>query len=105
DAEPEALQPQDWRLDDGTAMRRTLQEVVRALGTVRDARERVGAGLAEAGRRLDEARPAEDAAWAGHFAARFQALLQQPDYESYSSVAAALSGVRRDRVQSLLALR
>ena len=105
DAEPEALQPQGWQVGDGTAMRRTLQEVVRALGKVRDARERVGASLAEAGRQLDGARPADDAAWAGNFAARFQALLGQPGYDSHSSVAAAVSGVRRDRVQALLTLR
>lgn len=105
DAEPEAMQPQGWRLEDGTAMRRTLQEVVRALDLVRGARERVGAGLAEAGRQLDDARPADDAAWAENFAARFQALLQQPNYDSHSSVAAAVSGMRRDRVQALLALR
>lgn len=105
DPEPDLLQPQSWRVDGSPALRQTLQQVLQALDAVREARTAVSSALADADRWLDAVRSPDDALWAGSLAARFEALARQSDYHAYSSIGAALIGVRRERVLALLALR
>lgn len=105
DPEPEALQPQTWTVADVHGLRHTQQQVLRALEAVRHAREDVTRSLAEAGRRLDRMRPADEPVWAAGFAAQFASLLHESSYEAFASIGASSSGVHRERVQALLALR
>lgn len=107
EAPPEAVQPQQWKLDDAGAVRQTLQQVLQALQVVGRAHDVVSRALADAGQRLQQARPADEAGWAEAAARDFEAVAKAPDagYRDTASIAAALSGVRRDRVLSLLSLR
>ncbi len=105
DAEPDALQPQHWRLDDPAAMRDTLAQVVQALDAVRQARSDVEHALDAAGAALEAAQPGETADAAAAFVRRFEALARERGYASHQSVAASLLGVHRERVQALLTLR
>jgi hypothetical protein len=105
DAEPEAVQPQQWKADDADAMRQTLQQVLQALDRVREAKGAVGGELARAGQQVQDAAPADGADWARATAQDFAALANQTGYDAFSSITAALVGVRKDRVLSLLSLR
>lgn len=106
DEQPQALEPGTWKADDPSTLRQTLDQVLNALDIVRHARDGVERALAEAGRQLDRARPAEDPAWAKAVTANFKAsLADAPAYEVFGTITGALHGMRRERVLSLLALR
>lgn len=114
DAEPAAIQPDTWRVSDTkagnaevsdtAALRRALQQVMQALDHVKQARAAVGRALVEAGQQVESAQQAADPADAAALAQNFESTAGQPGYRSFSSVASALIGVSRSRVQSLLAL-
>lgn len=105
DPRPEALQPQSWTVTDANGRRQTLQRVLQAMDAVQQTRETVANSLADAGRRLYRARPADERAWAERFAAHFASLAREPGYEAFASIGASLSGVHRERVHALLDLR
>lgn len=105
DAEPAAIQPAGWQTSDTEGMRQTLQQVVQALNRVMHAREAVSRALAAANNRVSQAAPATDAAALASLAENFASTAAQPNYDSFSSMTAALLGISRDRVLSLLSLR
>ncbi|HTD04143.1 hypothetical protein [Undibacterium sp.] len=105
DAEPAAIQPAGWQASDVETMRQTLQQVVQALNRVMHAREAVSRALALANHRVDQAAPGYDAATLASLAENFAGKAGQSGYPSLSSMTAALLGVSRDRVLSLLSLR
>ncbi|WP_229751048.1 hypothetical protein [Undibacterium terreum] len=105
DAEPAAIQPAGWQISDVESMRQTLSQVVQALNRLMHAREAVSRALAQANSRVDRAAPSDDAATLSNLANSFAASTSQPDYTSFSSITAALLGISRDRVLSLLSLR
>lgn len=105
-AEPEtpALEPDAWHAQDVQALRQTLQQVIRALDRIKQSQEVVSRALAEAASRVDAAQPLEDAADAAVLAQGFASVSEQPGYQLFSSTVAALLGISRDRVLSLLRL-
>ncbi len=105
DAEPAAIQPAGWQTSDVENMRQTLQQVVQALNRVLHAREAVSRALAAANSRVNQAAPTVDAATLASLAEKFASSAAQPGYDSFSSMTAALLGISRDRVLSLLSLR
>jgi hypothetical protein len=104
DAEPAAIQPGTWQAGDAEALRRTLQQVVQALERVRAARENVGRALAAMSSGVHDPPAGTDAASAPSLVDAFVAAISQPGFAAFSPVTAALSGISRDRVLSLLAL-
>jgi len=104
DAEPEAMQPESWGIDDAASMRRSLLGVTRALALTQNAQTAASLDLAAASSRLEAARPTEDAAWAASAAAQFRVAAGQTGYGAASSMAAALSRLGRGQVQALLTL-
>lgn len=115
DAEPAAIQPETWRVtgsagaggaevSDAAALRRALQQVMQALDHVKQARASVNRALLQAGQQVESAQQAADPAEVAALAQDFQSTASRPGYASFSSVASALIGVSRSRVQSLLAL-
>ena len=105
EAEPAAVQPANWQTSDVESMRQTLQQVVQALNRVMHAREAVNRALAQVNNRVEQATPDGDATTLNSLAKNFAASAGQPDYASLSSITAALLGISRDRVLSLLSLR
>jgi hypothetical protein len=105
-AEPEApaLEPEAWQSQDVQSLRQTLQLVIRALDHINQSREVVSRALAEAASRVDASQPPEDAARAKSMAQDFASIADQPAYQVFSSTVAALLGISRDRVLSLLGL-
>ncbi len=104
EAEPPAVDPASWQTHDVQALRVSLQRVIQALERVRQTRETVSRALAQATQRADQARSSDDAATAARLAQDFSALSQQPEYRIFSTTVAALLGISRERVLSLLAL-
>jgi hypothetical protein len=95
-----AINPDQWSVDD---LPRTLRDVVTAQGQVRQARQQVGRALVDAADR-----PGTEAGrteWVEGFSQEFQENANNPDYRFVASVAPALTGISRERVVSLLALR
>lgn len=104
EAEPEAIRPKTWRTGNLDFLRRTLHEVLDAIGRIRHARDVLTRALADAHSRLNEPPSPADQEWAASFATDFEALAAQPSYQVYSAIAPALGSITRDRVLSLLAL-
>ncbi|RJF97037.1 hypothetical protein D3870_19930 [Noviherbaspirillum cavernae] len=104
EAVPAAVEPDAWQAQDVQALRQTLQQVIQALDRIKQSREVVSRALAEAASRVDRARPMDDAAGAATLAQGFASAADQPGYQIFSSTVAALLGISRDRVLSLLAL-
>jgi len=104
DAEPAAVQPETWQAGDAEQLRRTLQQIVQALERVRVARENVSRALAAMSSGVHDPPPLADPASAPTLVGAFVAAIGQPGFASFSPVTAALSGISRDRVLSLLAL-
>lgn len=104
DAEPEAIRPKGWRTGNLDLLRRTLQEVLDAIGRIRQARDALTRALADARGQLSEPPSPADQEWAASFATDFDALAAQPSYQVYSAIAPALGSITRDRVLSLLTL-
>jgi hypothetical protein len=99
------IAPERWNSADVPAARQTLQQVLQALTLVQRARDSADATLAATAGRVDALQPAETAAGMQRLAQDFAATANQPGYESLLSISSALSGISRDRVQSLLRLR
>jgi hypothetical protein len=104
DAEPAAVQPGTWQAGDAQTLRRTLQQVVQALERVRAARDNVDRALAAMSSGVHDPPAGTDAAGAPSLVDAFVAAISQPGFAAFSPVTAALSGISRDRVLSLLAL-
>ncbi len=105
DAEPAAVQPETWQIDDAESIRQTLQKVVRAINHVRQAREAVGRALNEAAARASAAQSIDSDVTVAKLAQDFLGTATQPDYQAFTSVVAAITGISRSRVLSLLMLR
>jgi hypothetical protein len=104
DAEPAAVQPESWQAGDAGQLRRTLQQIVQALERVHMARENVSHALATMSAGVHGPPKVADPVGATTFVDAFVAAIGQPGFASFSPVTAALSGISRDRVLSLLAL-
>lgn len=105
DAEAPAIEPEAWKTDDIDSLRQTLQEVVRALVQVQQARATVKAALQEAGSRVASAQLADSAAGMDRMAQNFVSAANQTGYRSLLSLTSAVAGISRERVRSLLGLR
>jgi hypothetical protein len=101
-AVPDAIEPARWSVDSAEDMRSTLQQAVRARDAFSQAKRRVDSALADISRSIDAARPRNDAGRAASFAQSFRALGEAPDYRTLTQFSAALAGIRRERVQTLL---
>lgn len=104
EAESPAVQPETWQAQDVQALRQTLQRVVQALDRIKQSQEVVSRALANAETRVAEAQPAQDAAAVSSMSENFAAIADQPGFQLFSSTVAALLGISRDRVLSLLGL-
>lgn len=104
DVEPDVIRPEAWRSGDIEGLRRTLHEIVEALGRVRRVREELNNVLVDARIRLNEGASIDERARVFSFATDFEALAAQPSYQIYSAIAPALASISRERVLSLLAL-
>lgn len=104
DEVPAAIRPGSWGSAGIEMQRRTLQNVIEALGKIRQAREVINRALAEMGRRVREQPGSAERDWALAFAADFENIALQPVYQIYSAIAPALASISRERVLSLLAL-
>ncbi|HTN66657.1 MAG TPA: hypothetical protein VL051_10800 [Burkholderiaceae bacterium] len=105
DAEPAAVQPETWQIDDAESIRQALQKVVRAINHVRQAREAVSRALNEAAARASAAQSTDSNAAVAKLAQDFLGTAAQPDYQAFTSVVSAVMGISRSRVLSLLMLR
>ena len=109
DPEPAALTPQALALEDSPAGRVALQQVITALGRTERARQDAHAVLEQDRAQLDQQPPAGDSAWAQGFAADFAQATQDTarwnagSYGIRAALGAAVSGVERHRVSTLLA--
>lgn len=109
DAEPAALTPQALVLDDSPAGRVALQQVITALGRTERARQDARAVLDQDRKQLDSQPQAGDEVWAQGFAADFAQATQDMaqghtgGYAVRAALGAAVSGVERHRVGTLLA--
>lgn len=107
-AQADVLNPQGWRTTDATALRETLQQIVPAQQRVRAALNAVQGTLDDQGRALQASSaaagqdPAELQAWAEGFAKDFSQVGEQAPYAVFASLAPALQGVSRPRVEALL---
>jgi hypothetical protein len=104
---PEAsiLQPEEWGSVDTAALRATRQEAFKAQGVVRQAREIVARGLADAGAYLGAevaASGTAEALWCAEFIAAFAGSAGRPDFQSVASFAPALTGLNRHRAMTVL---
>jgi hypothetical protein len=104
DAEPAAVQPDGWGTGDTDSLRRTLQQVVQALDRVRNAQQAINQALAAATACIGNSAGADPTIPAAAYAQDFAAAISQPGFAAFTPVTAALTGVSRDRVLSLLAL-
>lgn len=109
DPEPAALTPQALVLEDSPAGRVALQQVITALGRTERARQDARAVLEQDRNQLDSQAQAGDSAWAQGFTADFAqatqdtARWQEGSYGIRAALGAAVSGVERHRVSTLLA--
>ncbi len=106
--EAPALRPEEWSSGDIAALRSARQEVFRAQGVVRQAREIVARGLAAAGAYLESEISASgsmavaEAVWCAGFTETFAAAATRPDYLAPASFTPALMGISRQRVLTVL---
>lgn len=105
DAEPATIQPAAWQTSGIESMRQTLEQVIQALSRVTQAREAVSRALDLAQNSVDQAEPVDDAKTLANLAENFSNIANQKNYHAFSSINAALLGISRDRVLSLLSLR
>lgn len=109
DPEPAALTPQTLALEDSPAGRVALQQVITALVRTERARQDAHAVLEQDRSALDSQPQAGDSAWAQGFAADFAQATQDMaqgrpgGYAIRAALGAAVSGVERHRVGTLLA--
>lgn len=101
---PDRIDPEQWSVTDADAMRSTLQGTLAALDAFRAARQDVDTAMAQMEQTVSSERPDMDAGQAAAFASAFESLGQSRSYTALAQFAAALSGMRRDRVQALLEL-
>ncbi|XAH22424.1 hypothetical protein AAFF27_20770 [Xylophilus sp. GW821-FHT01B05] len=101
-----AVTPEQWRMDD---LHGALRDVAAAQGRVRQARQDVSRELADAADRPEIGEAGMGGAvmpsWAADFSREFRDNASSSDYRFVASVAPALTGISRERVVSLLALR
>lgn len=109
DAEPAVLTPQTLVLDDSPAGRAALQQLTMALGRTERARQDAQAVLVQDRQQLDSLPQAADSDWAQGFTAQFAqaahdtARWNAGSYGIRAALSAAVSGVERHRVGTLLA--
>ncbi|NML63301.1 hypothetical protein HHL21_19860 [Massilia sp. RP-1-19] len=100
--EPGAVAPQRWGTSDTEALRRSLQEVVRALAQVRSSQAAASRELSAAASRAATAPvPAVDM---NALAQDFAATATEPNYDSLLAITSAMVGISRERVLALLGL-
>jgi hypothetical protein len=104
DAEPAAVQPEAWQAGETERLRRTLQQVVQALDRVHNAQDAIDRALAAATACIGDSTGADAAVPAASYAQDFATAISQPGFAAFTPVTAALTGISRDRVLSLLAL-
>lgn len=104
EAQADAIDPSQWRNTDAAALRQTLQQVVPAQTLVRQSRAAVQSSLQDTLSQVPARPSAQDAAWAQRFARDFSAIGQQSPYAVFSSMAPAVQGISRLRVEALLKL-
>jgi hypothetical protein len=102
---PDGIDPARWSVDDPDAMRATLVQATRALDAFTLARRRVDEVLLDAAQRADAVLPPNAAERAAGFADAFAALGESRSYRALNEFSGALAGIRRERVQALLAAR
>ncbi len=96
--ETPALRPEEWSGADIAALRSARQEVFRAQGLVRQAREIVARGLAAAGAYLEsevsasDARAVAESVWCAGFAETFAAAATRPEYPRAGRVRSGAHG-------------
>jgi hypothetical protein len=98
------VQPNSWKVDDAEAIRTTLQHIAQALNQIRHAREVVSRALREAMSRVQALQPTQSAT-TNEMVQDFMALATQSDYHAFTSMMAAVLGISRSRVLSLLSLK
>lgn len=103
DEAPAAVMPEGWGGSDTEALRRSLQEVVRALAQVKRAQDAASRELSAAAGRAAIA-PVQEADMQA-LAQDFAATAKTPDYESLLKITSAMVGISRERVMALLGLR
>lgn len=102
----QALTPARWKADSAPALRQTLKHVVDALGKLVQARQTAQEVLADNGQAIAAETTDGRAQWAAMFAGQFREVMSQSgSYNVFSSLAPAVQGVTRQRVNTLLALR
>lgn len=105
DAEPDALRPDTWQLENVAAMRRVLHEIILALERVKRVREEIIRALAETRAQIERLAAQDERDWAMSFVRDFEAMTWQPRFPVFSAIAPALNSISRARVLSLLSLR
>lgn len=104
DAEPEALQPQRWQVQDPVGQRQALGQVLQAQPRVAQARDQLDARLRAATAEVAHAPDASglSSTEAQALASGFEARLQQAGYGQLDPLLPALRGLHKQRVQQLL---
>lgn len=102
EAEPDALQPGTWRVNDAQALRQTLQQVVPAQSQVRAARAQVAQTLDTLTDSQRATGSMADPQWAQDFARSFAELGQESSYSVFAALAPAVQGISRPRTEALL---
>lgn len=105
DEEAPAIAPEAWSTADTEALRQTLHQVVQALAQLQQARDSVSMALSMASSRVESAQPVVLAAGMESLAQGFTTSASEPGYSSLQAITAALVGISRERVLSLLSLR
>lgn len=102
----QALTPARWKTDSQPALRNTLKSVVDGLGKVLQARQTAQDALADSGQAIATETMTGGAQWAESFSSQFRDVMSRSgSYNVFSSLAPAVQGVTRHRVNTLLALR
>lgn len=105
EALPDGIDPVRWSVEDADAMRATLAQATRALDAFTLARRRVDEVLLDAVHSTGAVLPQNAAERAAGFADAFAALGESRSYRALNEFSGALAGIRRERVQALLAVR
>jgi phage shock protein A len=100
------VEPDNWQVNDIEAIRTTLAQVVQSLAKVEQAIASVHQALARVSARVQNAAlAASSSSGMEQMAQDFVSDTKQPGYKSLLSIMAALAGISRERVRSLLSLR
>ncbi|OHX14516.1 hypothetical protein [Chromobacterium sphagni] len=106
DAEPPALAPGQWQVDDHAQVRQTLQGVLRAIAQLQQTRSTINGAIAEARQSISQLAKQDEPSWADAFVSDFNARLNQSgDFGHLQQLVPALLGISRYRVLALLSLR